>query len=210
MASCSDSVVAPSLNAACAATPGSGRAPLTVSFSLNVDGAQGAMSVVINYGDGAAGAEVNAPHTYANAGSYTATFNVSTPTQSALCSVVVGVDAAPQPTPTPEATNHQPVVVFNTNPDPDASDTFRSGPPLTVAFNVCKSSDPDGDDLNYRLDLDGDGVFEVDGPTGSDCRRTHTYTKVGTFVARVCVTDLLPNLSLAHPYQCRNYVVHIE
>jgi large repetitive protein len=212
MASCSEDVVAPSLSATCAATPGSGRAPLTVNFSLSVDGAQGAMSVQINYGDGAAGSEISAPHTYANAGSYTTTFNVSTPTQSALCSAVVRADAAPTPapTPTPVATNHQPVAVFNTTPDADASDTFRSRPPLTVTFNVCRSSDTDGDDLNYRLDLDGDGVFEVDGPTGSDCRRTHTYTKVGVFVARVCVTDLLLNLSPAHPYQCRKYVVRIE
>jgi PKD domain len=213
-ASCGKDVVAPSLSAACAATPGQGRVPLTVNFSLNVDGAQGAMNVQINYGDGAAGSEVSALHVYANPGSYTASFNVSTATQSALCSAVVRVDAAPAPTavptPTPRTTNSPVIPVFNTNPDPEAGDVFRGRPSLKITFNVCMTSDPDGDDINFRMDLDGDGVFEVDGPTGSDCRRTHTYTKLGVFVPRVCVTDLLPNLSLAHPYQCHNYVVRIE
>lgn len=80
-----ESVVAPSLSVTCGASPSSGRAPLAVNFSLNVAGAQGGTTVRINYGDGASGTEVSAPHTYSSAGSYTASFNVSTPTQSALC-----------------------------------------------------------------------------------------------------------------------------
>src|SRR5688572_14152772 len=49
--------VAPSLAAACSANPGSGTAPLPVSFGLNVSGAQGAISVRINYGDGSSGTD---------------------------------------------------------------------------------------------------------------------------------------------------------
>jgi PKD repeat protein len=206
--------VAPSLSTNCSANPASGPAPLTVSFSLNVVGAQGGLGVRINYGDGAAGTEISAPHTYGDAGSYTASFNVSTPTQSALCSATVRVDAAPAPTPSPTpapgAVNQAPSAVFNTNPDPDSSDVFVGVPTLTIAFNMCRSTDPDGDPLNFRMDLDGDGVFEVDGPTGADCRRSHDYDRFGIFVARVCVTDLLPSRSPAHPYQCRNYVVRLD
>lgn len=185
---------------------------MTVSFSLNAAGAEGAISVRINYGDGASGTEVSAPHTYANPGSYSASFNVSTPAQSALCSAAVRVDApaAPSPLPTPAAANRAPTAVFNTNPDPDSSDVFRGAPTLTITFNMCRSSDPEGDPLNFRMDLDGNGVFEVDGPTGADCRRSYSYDRFGIYVPRVCVTDLLPSRSPAHPYQCRNYVVRLE
>ncbi len=209
-----ENVVAPSLSTTCGASPTSGRAPLTVSFSLNAAGAEGAMSVRINYGDGAAGTEVSAPHTYSQPGSYTASFSVSTPTQSALCSATVRVDAAPAPapapTPTPRAGNQAPTAVFNTTPDPDASDVFKGVPTLTIFFNMCRSSDPENDPLNFRMDLDGDGVFEVDGPTGADCRRSFSYARFGIYVPRVCVTDLLPSRSPAHAYQCRNYVVRLE
>src|SRR5262245_19904641 len=178
-----ENVVAPTLSTTCGATPALGRAPLTVSFSLNAVGAQGAMSVRINYGDGGAGTEISAPHTYADAGSYTASFNVSTPTQSALCSATVRVDAGatptPAPTPTPSAANHAPTAVFNTTPDPDASDVFRGVPTFTVTFNLCKTADPENDPLNFKMDLDGDGVFEVDGPTGADCRRSFNYSRFG-------------------------------
>jgi hypothetical protein len=124
------------------------------------------------------------------------------------------VEAAPAPTPAPtpppSASNHAPTAVFNTTPDPDASDVFRGVPTFTIAFNMCRTTDPENDPLNFRMDLDGDGDFEVDGPTGADCRRAHSYGEFGVFVARVCVTDLLSSLSPAHPYQCRNYVVRLE
>jgi hypothetical protein len=202
------------LSVSCAATPALGRTPLTVSFSVSVSGAQGAASVRINYGDGTTGADVNAPHTYTGAGAYTASFDVATATQSALCSTPVRVEAAPAPTPAPtpppSTANHAPTAVFNTTPDPDASDVFYGVPTFTITFNLCRTTDPENDPLNFRMDLDGDGVFEVDGPTGADCRRTHSYGEFGVFVPRVCVTDLLPSLSPAHSYQCRNYVVRLE
>jgi hypothetical protein len=187
-----------------------------VSFSLNAAGAQGTMSVRIDYGDGAAGTQVSAPHTYAEPGSYTASFSVSTPTQSALCSAPLRVEAAPAAspapaaTPTPAAGNRAPTAVFNTNPDPAANDVFTGVPTFTVTFNMCRTTDPESDPLNFRMDLDGDGVFEVDGPTGSDCRRSFSYARFGIYVPRVCVTDLLSSRSPAHPYQCRNYVVRLE
>jgi len=205
-----DTVVAPSLSATCGASPSTGQAPLVVSFTLNVAGAEGAISVRIDYGDGASGADVGAPHTYSSAGSYTASFSVSTSTQSALCSAPVQVQApAPPPTP-PPGPNLAPSADFRTNPEPDASGRFTGPPTLTISFNMCRTSDPEGDPLFFRMDLDGDGRFEEEGTSGADCRHSRDYDVPGTYVPQVCVTDLSPkSLAPAHPYQCREYVVEV-
>jgi hypothetical protein len=209
-------VVMPTLSVSCAASPSSGAAPLTVSFVVNVAGAQGGSTVRIAYGDGATGAEVSAPHTYASPGSYSATFDVSTATQSALCTALVQVAAAPAPapTPTPSAVNREPEIRFRTTPEPNAGRNFTFAVGLSIEFNMCTSSDPDGDPLNFRMDLDGDGVFEVDGPTGADCRRTGRYSQTGpvsptSYDPTICATDLLPSRARAHPYVCRTYNVKI-
>jgi hypothetical protein len=200
----------PALSVACAANPASGQAPLSVGFTVNVSGAQGAFSVAINYGDGTTGSSVASPHTYATAGSYTAAFSVSTATQSALCSTVVRVDAAPAPSPTPTPTNQAPSAVFRTTPEPGTNGTFRGGVPFAIDFNMCRSSDPEGDRLNFRMDFEGDGIWNVDGTTGGDCRREYTYTRVGTYTPRICVTDLLSSLQPAHPYQCQGWAVVLK
>jgi hypothetical protein len=208
-----DTVVAPSLTATCGASPTAGTAPLLVSFSLNVAGAEGPIGVRIDYGDGASGSDPAASHTYTAAGSYTASFTATTPRQSALCSVPVRVDSpAPPPTPTPRPTgpNRPPVVVFDSNPDPDASGTFAGTATLTISFNLCRTFDPDGDPLRFRMDLDGDGKFEEEGGTGADCRHPHDYDVAGTYLPQVCATDLDPrSLAPAHPFQCRTYVVDV-
>jgi len=208
--------VAPSLSVTCSASPGSGTAPLPVSFALNVAGAQGAMGVRINYGDGATGTDVSAPHTYAAAGSFTASFEVSTATQSALCTAPVQVAARPTPvaTPTPPAANREPEIHFRTTPEPTAGLTFDAGGEVSIQFNMCTSSDPDGDPLNFRMDFEGDGKFEVDGPTGADCRRSHSYSQTGSvsptvYQPQLCATDLLPSRAPAHPYRCRSYTVKV-
>ena len=59
MAQSQRKTTAPSLSVTCSANPGSGTAPLAVSFALNVSGAQGAISVRINYGDGSSGTEIS-------------------------------------------------------------------------------------------------------------------------------------------------------
>src|SRR6266542_3835825 len=50
-----DTLVAPKLEATCAANPASGVAPLLVTFNLSVAGAEGPFTVGVNYGDGIAG-----------------------------------------------------------------------------------------------------------------------------------------------------------
>jgi hypothetical protein len=211
-----DTVVAPTLSVTCSATPASGTAPLNVNFVVNVAGAQGAATFRIDYGDGSTGSDVAAPHAYAAAGSYSATFTVSTATQSAVCTAPVRVAAPPEPspTPTPPAGNREPEIHFRTTPEPSVGRNFTASSDLTIEFNMCTSSDPDGDDLNFRMDLDGDGAFEVDGPTGADCRRRRTYSQTGlvsptSYDPVLCATDLLPSRARAHPYSCRTYNVKI-
>jgi hypothetical protein len=67
-------------------------------------------------------------------------------------------------TQTPRA-NRAPTAVLTTKPDPP------SGPdPLTVEFDLCKSTDPDGDPLNFFFNF-GDGATNSDG-----CLVSHTYS----------------------------------
>ena len=76
------------------------------------------------------------------------------------------------------AGNQPPVAALSAAP--------TSGPaPLAVAFDASGSSDPDGDDLTFAWDLDGDGAFDDGGgPTA-----TWTYDEPGRVTARVRVTD---------------------
>jgi hypothetical protein len=60
--------------------------------------------------------------------------------------------------------NRPPFAVLRTIPDPP-----RGPSPLTIAFDACASSDPDGDPLSFFWDF-GDGVS---GPGG--CSLSHTY-----------------------------------
>ncbi|WP_324649853.1 PQQ-dependent sugar dehydrogenase [Georgenia sp. H159] len=64
--------------------------------------------------------------------------------------------------------------------DPISSSTA----PLTVSFDGSGSVDPEGEELVYEWDLDGDGTFEATG-----AQLTHTYTELGQYNARLRVTD---------------------
>jgi hypothetical protein len=202
----------PTLSAQCSANPSSGPAPLTVAFVLDIAGARGTPSVAVNYGDGNQGTDPDQRHVYAAPGAYSASFTVSTATQTARCSAPVTVAEAPTPSPTPRpAGNRPPEADFKTTPG--SGSTITGTAPFTVEYNMCRTVDPDGDRLYYRMDLDGDGVFEYHGSTGSDCRHGATYA-AGTRTATVCVTDvdcpswpLCEGLAPLHPFQCRGYTV---
>lgn len=61
--------------------------------------------------------------------------------------------------------------------------------PLTTALRW-SISDPDGDALTCRLDLDGDGGHELDlGPCSSATSRTRTFTATGTTTVGLHVSD---------------------
>jgi hypothetical protein len=56
-----------------------------------------------------------------------------------------------------------------------------------VTFDASGSADPDGDQLHFKFDLDGDGIYEVD--AGTDTKATQTYVSSASFKAGVQVTD---------------------
>ncbi len=194
----------PSLGVSCEAKPPSGAAPLAVAFLLSVSGADGAFTVAVSYGDGTEGNDPDAMHTYAKEGSYTASFTVATATQSARCAAVVTVGPGASPSPSPEA-NQPPKAVFKSTPDA-VNGTISGTAPLAVRFNMCASSDPDGDLLWFLMDFDGDGVFDSQGTSGANCRKDFVYS-AGTFRARVCLHDMLPNGEALHDNQCHGYTV---
>jgi hypothetical protein len=83
--------------------------------------------------------------------------------------------------------NSPPFGVFRIDPNP------ATGPaPLKVKFDMCGSSDPDGDPLTFRYAF-GDGQTDSGG-----CSTSHTYSKptlarmAGTLTATISVTDGLP------------------
>ena len=87
----------------------------------------------------------------------------------------------------PKGANHPPFAVLNTNPDPP-----QGLSPLSVTFDLCKSSDPDGDSLSYFFEF-GDG-----GKASGACVQSHTYTASSLrellaldsgFNAEACVVD---------------------
>ncbi len=202
----------PTLTIRCTANPASGMAPLMVAFGLDVANALGSLSVAIQYGDGTQGTDPDARHVYAMAGDYVASFTVTAGIETARCSVPISVAPGPLPTPTPAAENRWPEPSFRTTP-PASGSSITGKAPFTVQFNMCRSVDPDGDRLTFRMDLDGDGLYELFGATGADCRHEFTYP-VGSRTATVCVTDVecpswpqcegLPRL---HPFQCMSYTV---
>ncbi len=197
-----DTVVAPALSAACEARPAAGAAPLTVSFLLTVAGAEGPVTVAISYGDGQSGANPDATHTYTAAGSYTASMTVTTPTQSARCSAAVAVGASPSTGP---GGNQPPNAVFKTTPAAVGS-TITAKAPLNVTFNMCASSDPEGDELYFLMDFDGDDKFDFGGITGAHCRADRVYA-VGTWEAVNCLYDRGPDRQPLHDDVCRTFTV---
>jgi hypothetical protein len=87
----------------------------------------------------------------------------------------------------PKAGNHPPFAVLHTNPDPP-----QGLSPLSVTFDLCKSTDPDGDPLSYFFEF-GDG-----GKASGACVQTHTYVASSLrellaldsgFNAEACVVD---------------------
>jgi hypothetical protein len=198
-----DTVTAPELSASCRATPVEGPAPLEVAFALDVAGAEGSIAVSVSYGDGTSGTEPDAIHTYAEAGLYTASFDVRTPSQAARCATTVSV-SAPEPSPEPEG-NLPPVAWFKTVPD-SRNGKITGTAPFNVRFNMCQTDDPEDDPLNFTLDFQGDGVLDVQGRTGASCREGYDYA-VGTYTAQICVTDVTPDGRALHPVQCRTYTV---
>ena len=65
--------------------------------------------------------------------------------------------------------------------------------PLTVTFSW-SVSDPDGDSLNCKLDVNGDGNYDYNFDNCSQQSVQHVYTKVGTYLATLFVKDTAGNI----------------
>jgi hypothetical protein len=97
------------------------------------------------------------------------------------------------------ASNAAPALEWSTQPpanrsaEPDPTVSGRA--PLTVRFNLCRSTDSDqGDSLNWQFHFGDSGLpaFAADGSFNADaghqCRVDHTYQE-GEYVATIAVTD---------------------
>lgn len=74
----------------------------------------------------------------------------------------------------------------NRAPTADVAADRTSGPaPLTVELDGSGSTDPDGDDLTYAWDLDGDGAHD----DASGVRVTHTFTEPDPVTVSLRVSD---------------------
>lgn len=195
----------PTLSATCSASPTDGSAPLEVAFALGVAGAQGAVTVRISYGDGTSGTDPDATHTYTEGGLYTASFTVTTTSQSARCATTVEVAGSASGGGTDPGGNQPPIADFRTNPSVK-NGKISGAAPFTVNFNMCRTADPEGDTLYFTMDLDGDGDLDVRGSTGASCREPWAYA-AGTWRPEICVTDLGPEGERLHPFDCRKYTV---
>jgi large repetitive protein len=147
----------------------SGPAPHAVKFSAtgSDDGPAGELEYHWDFGDGGTSFDEDPEHTYSEPGEYTATVTVTDGGgRTGTAEVVVEVTDPPG----------------NRAPSVEAAAAPRSGnAPLSVLFTAA-GTDPDDDELTYAWDYG-------DGGTGSGWRTTHTYTRGGTFTARVTVTD---------------------
>ncbi|AOS63199.1 OmpL47-type beta-barrel domain-containing protein [Actinoalloteichus hymeniacidonis] len=71
------------------------------------------------------------------------------------------------------------------SPDVALASTETSGEaPLEVSFDATGTTDPNGGELSYAWDFEGDGVNDAEGITG-----THTYTENGIYNAKLEVTN---------------------
>ena len=180
------------LSVSCSATPTSGAVPLTVQFSATVSGGGTAPALSWAFGDGTAASEATATRTYGTPGTYAASVEVRSGGQRASCNVTINAQTPPR---APLPANAPPVARFKTNPSPPTGSR-----PLTVEFNACQSSDPNGDRLLFRFDV-FDGLYD-----SGHCRREHTYRTAGTYQAKACVTDDFPG----HEDICQAYTVTVK
>lgn len=161
--------------------------------------------IAINFGDGTTASDTSVGHVYTSPGTYTARFTaVASGGASAECTTTITVQAPPAG-PTRPTGNQPPAAVFKTDPR-DVSGTVSKTAPLEVMFNMCPTTDPDHDLLLFTMDFQLDGVLDVHGTTGADCRRAFTYP-LGTTKARVCVSDVDGGLGALHRAQCQIYSI---
>ncbi len=157
--------------AAFAATPISGLATPAVQFdgSASTDPDGTVVSWQWTFGDGSTGSGSVIQHSYATAGTYTATLTV-TDNQGGTASSTVVVSATVNATP-----NTPPTALFSANPGGGIA-------ALPVNFDASAATDPDGTIVSWQWAFG-------DGSTGSGSVIQHSYATAGTYTATLTVTD---------------------
>ena len=165
-----------------------------------VGGGLGTAAIVGIAGAGAAAAGTAAVVASNNNDTTTTTLavviNTTTTTTTTLAPTTTTTTTLP-------STNHAPFAVLTVSPDPPSGQG-----PLTVTFDLCKSTDPDKDGLSFFFDF-GDGA-----KASGSCIESHTYQAnfLGTgnvreqdrsYSAEACVVDP-GNLS-----SCRSRTVNV-
>ncbi|GFP19665.1 hypothetical protein HKBW3S03_01170, partial [Candidatus Hakubella thermalkaliphila] len=162
------------------ANPTSGKAPLTVTFSMSASDPDGSISawVLDVNGDGRAdysgygNPSPTQTHTYAASASYSVVLMVSDNK---------GANASATQTISVGSVNQPPICSLSANP--------RSGSaPLTVAFTM-SASDPDGSISAWALDVNGDGRVDYSGSGNPPSTQAHIYTSPGTYAVILVVSD---------------------
>lgn len=160
------------------ANPKSGKAPLTVTFSMSANDPDGSVSAWVLDVNGDGNADYsgygNPPstkgYTYTNSGNYNAALMVSD-NNGAYASDVETINVGSQ--------NQPPSCSLSANP--------KSGKaPLTVTFSM-SASDPDGSISTWLLNV-GDGN-SYSGSGNPPSTKSHTYTNQGNYDAVLAVSD---------------------
>ena len=153
--------------AAAAANPTSGIAPLDVQFSGLVAGGDGPLTFAWSFGDGSGDNIQDPVHTYGVPGTFYALFEVwdsDGDYDSDTVPIAVGSD---------DPADAAPALSINANP-------VTGDIPLTVIFAaVAVGGDPP---LTFAWDFD-------DGGTSTNQNPSHVFTSAGTFVVECTVTD---------------------
>lgn len=150
------------------ASPLTGNAPLSVSFSASgsTDADGDPLTYSWNFGDGTSASGISASHIYTTKGTYTAIVSVSDGKAISTASISIVV--------TQSGGNNNPIAKLTATPTSGTA-------PLSVSFSGSGSTDPDGDALTYTWNF-GDGT------SGSGVTTSHSYS-AGTFTATLTVSD---------------------
>ncbi len=161
------------------ATPEFGRSPLTVTFTSSATDSDGTIALFewdfendasFDYSDGNNG---DTTHDYMTAGFYTARLRV-TDNEGAVSNAYIGIDVS---------NNLPPVAALKTEVT-----TYYLGETgsVSISFDASDSYDPDGSNLSYNFDPEGDGSFE---DNLTDPTYDFVYEQSGVFLAALKVVD---------------------
>ncbi len=152
--------------ASASSSPGSGHAPLTVSFQGNGTDQDGTIvSYSWDFGDGASSNLQNPSHTFTTAGTFTARLTISD-NDGATASATVQINVLPP--------NLPPTLSISAAP-------LSGQAPLNVSFSS-SASDSDGSIASYSWDFG-------DGGSSSQANPSHLYNSAGQYTARLTVRD---------------------